>query len=64
MAVGKKHRQKFSGWTAQLLMENGFRCVDVEDFAEIHESVSCCAEIPKMKKNEFGEKYIDFHRGM
>ena len=27
------------GVTAQLLMENGFRCVDVEDLAEIHQDV-------------------------
>ena len=27
------------GVTAQLLMENGFRCLDVEDLAEMHEGV-------------------------
>ena len=27
------------GVTAQLLMDNGFRCIDVEDLAEIHEGV-------------------------
>ena len=28
-----------AGVTAQLLMENGFRCIDVEDFSGIHEGV-------------------------
>ena len=28
-----------SGVTAQLLMENGFRCIDVEDLADIHNGV-------------------------
>ena len=28
-----------SGVTAQLLMKNGFRCLDVEDLAEIHEDI-------------------------
>ena len=31
-----------AGVTAQLLMENGFRCVDVEDLAEIHDDIMIC----------------------
>ena len=36
-----------SGVTAQLLMDNGFRCVDVEDLVEVHDDVilrKLCAE--------------------
>ena len=39
-----------AGVTAQLLMDNGFRCLDVEDLFEIHEGTrlqtgfSCCTE--------------------
>ena len=28
-----------AGVTAQLLMENGFRCIDVEDLGEVHDGV-------------------------
>jgi ribosomal protein S18 acetylase RimI-like enzyme len=39
-----------AGVTAQLLMENGFRCIDVEDLVEVHDDVL----IRKLSSEEIG----------